>query len=97
MDPQEDPDLAEYVGNAASTDDDESNTLSLPTSPPTPARTTWTLLIYLTGPSTGCVGGETVFYPEQSGPTRKFSGKKEINEGGESDRGGDGGWHGAAA
>ena len=44
--------------------DDESNTITLPTSPPTPAKTTWTLLIYLTGPSTGCVGGETVFYPE---------------------------------
>jgi hypothetical protein len=44
--------------------DDESNILVLPTEPPTPARTTWTLLIYLTGPSTGCVGGETAFYPE---------------------------------
>jgi len=43
---------------------DESNLLVLPTEPPTPARTTWTLLIYLTGPSTGCVGGETAFYPE---------------------------------
>ena len=38
--------------------------LSLPTSPPTAAKTTWTLLIYLTGTSTGCIGGETVFYPE---------------------------------
>jgi hypothetical protein len=28
------------------------------------ARTTWTLLLYLTGPTTGCVGGQTVFYPE---------------------------------
>lgn len=28
------------------------------------ARTTWTLLLYLTSPSTGCKGGETVFYPE---------------------------------
>ncbi|KAL9594504.1 MAG: hypothetical protein Q9219_006998 [cf. Caloplaca sp. 3 TL-2023] len=54
---------------------DESNVLSLPTSPPTPARTTWTLLIYLTGPSTGCVGGETVFYPDL-GPAKKFSGKE---------------------
>lgn len=26
-------------------------------------RTTWTLLIYLSGPETGCEGGETVFYP----------------------------------
>ncbi|KAI4164194.1 MAG: hypothetical protein LQ342_002158 [Letrouitia transgressa] len=54
--------------------DDESNVLSIPTSPPTPAKTTWTLLIYLTGPATGCVGGETVFYPE-IGPAKKFSGK----------------------
>ncbi|KAF2095582.1 hypothetical protein NA57DRAFT_67936 [Rhizodiscina lignyota] len=29
-----------------------------------PAKTTWTLLLYLTSPSTGCIGGETVFYPE---------------------------------
>nr|POF01380.1 hypothetical protein CFP56_21328 [Quercus suber] len=29
-----------------------------------PARTTWTLLIYLSSPVTGCIGGETVFYPE---------------------------------
>ncbi|GAM90996.1 hypothetical protein ANO11243_090430 [Dothideomycetidae sp. 11243] len=27
-------------------------------------RTTWTLLVYLSGPATGCVGGETVFYPD---------------------------------
>ncbi|KAL9637576.1 MAG: hypothetical protein Q9164_002107 [Protoblastenia rupestris] len=53
---------------------DESNLIVLPTSPPTPAKTTWTLLIYLTGPATGCVGGETVFYPEL-GPAKKFSGK----------------------
>jgi len=52
--------------------DDESNVLKLLGDPPTPARTTWTLLIYLTGPSTGCVGGETVFYPEL-GPAKKFS------------------------
>ncbi|KAL8718354.1 MAG: hypothetical protein Q9225_004495 [Loekoesia sp. 1 TL-2023] len=54
---------------------DESNVLSLPTTPPTPVKTTWTLLIYLTGPSTGCIGGETVFYPEL-GPAKKFSGKE---------------------
>lgn len=59
----------------ANTDsDDESNVLSLPTIPPTPTKTTWTLLIYLTGPSTGCVGGETVFYPE-FGTAKQFSGK----------------------
>ncbi|KAL8885987.1 MAG: hypothetical protein Q9215_006244 [Flavoplaca cf. flavocitrina] len=50
---------------------DESNLLSLPTSP---ARTTWTILIYLTGPSTGCIGGETVFYPE-FGTGKSLSGK----------------------
>ena len=44
--------------------DDESNSITIPTDPPTPARTTWTLLIYLTSPTTGCTGGETVFYPE---------------------------------
>ncbi|OAA72222.1 Prolyl 4-hydroxylase, alpha subunit [Cordyceps fumosorosea ARSEF 2679] len=27
------------------------------------ARTTWTLLLYLTSAAEGCVGGETVFYP----------------------------------
>ncbi|KAJ5095541.1 hypothetical protein NUU61_004897 [Penicillium alfredii] len=46
---------------------DESNSITFPPSPttpkPTPARTTWTLLIYLTS----CNGGETIFYPD---PTR---------------------------
>lgn len=37
------------------------------------ARTTWTLLLYLTSPATGCIGGETVFYPD---PPKKAS-KKE--------------------
>ena len=32
--------------------------------PPVPCRTTWTLLIYLTGTADGIVGGETVFYTE---------------------------------
>ncbi|KAK5710140.1 hypothetical protein LTR17_019143 [Elasticomyces elasticus] len=42
---------------------DESNNISFPSasSPsPIPAKTTWTLLLYLTS----CKGGETVFYPE---------------------------------
>ena len=56
--------------------DDESNNVVLPTFSPIPARTTWTLLIYLTGPATGCVGGETVFYPEP-GSAKKPSGKSE--------------------
>ncbi|KAI4148801.1 MAG: hypothetical protein L6R39_002682 [Caloplaca ligustica] len=67
---------AVFVGiNMEMVPHDESNVLSLPTSPPTAAKTTWTLLVYLTGPSTGCVGGETVFYPEL-GPAKKFSGKE---------------------
>ncbi|ODA78571.1 hypothetical protein RJ55_05953 [Drechmeria coniospora] len=41
---------------------DECNNLTLPTEPPTAARTTWTLLLYLTSAAEGCVGGETVFY-----------------------------------
>ena len=28
------------------------------------AKTTWTLLLYLSSPATGCQGGETVFYPD---------------------------------
>jgi hypothetical protein len=27
------------------------------------ARTTWTLLLYLSSAADGCIGGETVFYP----------------------------------
>jgi len=53
---------------------DESNLLVLSGNPPVPARTTWTLLIYLTAPSTGCVGGETVFYPEV-GSAKHYAGK----------------------
>ncbi|KAF2732864.1 hypothetical protein EJ04DRAFT_607056 [Polyplosphaeria fusca] len=43
---------------------DDFNNIVLPGDPPKPARTTWTLLLYLTAPATGCIGGETVFYPE---------------------------------
>lgn len=53
--------------------DDESNNIYLPAQPPIPAKTTWTLLIYLTGPTTGCIGGETIFYPEL-GQAKAFSG-----------------------
>ncbi|KAF4124614.1 P4Hc, partial [Geosmithia morbida] len=42
---------------------DDSNSFILPSSPPVPVRTTWTLLLYLTSASEGCIGGETVFYP----------------------------------
>ena len=38
-----------------------------------PARTTWTLLRYLTSAADGCVGGETVFYPDD-----RKSAKEEI-------------------
>ncbi|KAH7333430.1 hypothetical protein BKA65DRAFT_44839 [Rhexocercosporidium sp. MPI-PUGE-AT-0058] len=56
---------------------DESNILTLATKPtPTPAKTTWTLLLYLTSPSTGCIGGETVFYPDEM----TFRGKKNVVE-----------------
>ncbi|KAK4149284.1 putative prolyl 4-hydroxylase 4 [Chaetomidium leptoderma] len=40
---------------------------------PVPARTTWTLLLYLTSSADGCIGGETVFYPHD-----RRSAKEEI-------------------
>jgi hypothetical protein len=49
---------------------DDSNNVTVPGSPPVPGRTTWTLLLYLTSPATGCTGGETVFYPD---PPKKKS------------------------
>ncbi|KAM5346836.1 hypothetical protein ACJ41O_009841 [Fusarium nematophilum] len=42
---------------------DDSNNLTLPADPPLSVRTTWTLLLYLTSAAEGCIGGETVFYP----------------------------------
>lgn len=48
------------------TADDDSNTLTFPSNPPQPARTTWTLLVYLST----CKGGETVFYPEATRENR---------------------------
>jgi len=49
---------------------DDSNNVTIPADPvDIQARTTWTLLLYLTSPATGCVGGETVFYPDP--PTKK--------------------------
>ncbi|KAI9050424.1 hypothetical protein LZ554_005589 [Drepanopeziza brunnea f. sp. 'monogermtubi'] len=54
---------------------DESNVLTLATKPtPTPVKTTWTMLLYLTSPTTGCIGGETVFYPDEI----TFGGKKNV-------------------
>ncbi|KAH6870400.1 hypothetical protein BKA58DRAFT_176257 [Alternaria rosae] len=51
-------------------DDSNNVTIQAPGSPPVSTRTTWTLLIYLTSPATGCTGGETVFYPD---PPKKKS------------------------
>ena len=48
--------------------------LVLPTEPPAPAKTTWTLLIYLTS----CTGGETAFYPE-FGQAKHMFNKKTQN------------------
>jgi len=57
---------------------DESNVLTLNTKPtPTPAKTTWTILLYLTSPATGCQGGETVFYPDDI-PCKKSNIEKEV-------------------
>ncbi|KAL4958221.1 hypothetical protein BDW69DRAFT_98789 [Aspergillus filifer] len=47
---------------------DDSNTLTDP-STNTPARTTWTLLIYLST----CTGGSTIFYPEATRANRNPS------------------------
>lgn len=47
--------------------DDDANNISFPSASSessVPAKTTWTLLLYLTSPVTGCEGGETVFYPD---------------------------------
>jgi hypothetical protein len=53
--------------------DDESNHLSFGK---VPVKTTWTLLLYLTSPATGCQGGETVFYPDEI----VIPGKKKVVE-----------------
>ncbi|KAF2030201.1 hypothetical protein EK21DRAFT_112121 [Setomelanomma holmii] len=55
---------------------DDSNNVTFPGAPPVRACTTWTLLLYLTSPATGCVGGETVFYPK---PPKKKS-KEPVPE-----------------
>lgn len=55
--------------------DDESNLLLHTGS--VPAKTTWTALLYLTSPATGCSGGETVFYPDDL-PGKKNVLEKEI-------------------
>ena len=54
--------------------DDTSNTIKHPSD--TAARTTWTLLLYLTSPTTGCVGGGTIFYPDSRNTRSGAKGKK---------------------
>jgi hypothetical protein len=49
---------------------------SAPASTATPARTTWTLLLYLSSPATGCIGGETVFYPEA--PSKREAAPRQV-------------------
>ncbi|OJD34804.1 oxoglutarate iron-dependent oxygenase [Diplodia corticola] len=51
---------------------DDFNSVVIPGERDIQARTTWTLLLYLTSPATGCLGGETVFYPD---PPKKASKK----------------------
>ncbi|KAI6827009.1 hypothetical protein KC332_g5710 [Hortaea werneckii] len=58
---------------------DDANNISFPSSSspsPIPARTTWTLLLYLTSPATGCQGGETVFYPDP--PSRREAAPEPV-------------------
>jgi hypothetical protein len=59
--------------------DDESNLLVLDTKPKsTPVKTTWTMLLYLTSPATGCEGGQTVFYPDEDFQGRQTTLKEPI-------------------
>lgn len=45
--------------------DDDSNNVTVDTAHgPVSAKTTWTLLLYLTSAADGCLGGETVFFPD---------------------------------
>jgi len=57
--------------------DDDSNNVKLPGTPAILGKTTWTLLLYLTSSATGCVGGETVFYPPK--PASKDSKKESLD------------------
>jgi hypothetical protein len=58
--------------------DRDTNSLNFATKPsPTPAKTTWTMLLYLTSSGTGCEGGQTVFYPDED-PRNKDPAEKEI-------------------
>ncbi|KAF2087766.1 hypothetical protein K490DRAFT_65605 [Saccharata proteae CBS 121410] len=57
---------------------DDANNVTLPGPPATPGRTTWTLLLYLTSPSTGCIGGETVFYPDPPKKSKKEPPPKPV-------------------
>ncbi|KAK4234104.1 putative prolyl 4-hydroxylase 4 [Achaetomium macrosporum] len=54
-------------------DDSNNVTVTTETGSQVSARTTWTLLLYLTSSADGCIGGETVFYPHD-----RRSAKEEI-------------------
>jgi hypothetical protein len=58
-----------------STDDDSNNVSVLAENGESvPAKTTWTLLLYLTAASEGCAGGETSFYLHD-----RLSAKEEVS------------------
>ncbi|TKX20903.1 2OG-Fe(II) oxygenase-like protein 6 [Elsinoe australis] len=44
-------------------------------------RTTWTLLVYLSGRETGCEGGETVFWPDEDSAGGFGKGRGENGDG----------------
>ncbi|KAK3330949.1 hypothetical protein B0H66DRAFT_82448 [Apodospora peruviana] len=54
-------------------DDSNNVTVTTDSDDQVQAKTTWTLLLYLTSSSEGCSGGETVFYPHD-----RRSAKEEI-------------------
>ncbi|KAK6526363.1 hypothetical protein TWF694_004960 [Orbilia ellipsospora] len=61
---------------------DDSNTLTLG-SPPAQRRTIYTLLLYLTGPADGVVGGETAFYRNEPYIPLTKKERKELAASGE--------------
>jgi hypothetical protein len=67
------------ITNGLLLSDDDSNNITFPGTPTVPAITTWTLLLYLTSSTNGCVGGETVFYPS-SLPSSKKGAKKQHSD-----------------
>jgi hypothetical protein len=63
---------------SSSSSSSSSSTLTKKPTTTIPGRTTWTFLLYLTSPATGCAGGETVFYPDPVIlPMKSGGGKKK--------------------